>query len=498
MRLRRLILYLFTIVAFLCLCSLVFTVQHSGSRIDFSERFEHLDELLAAAFTRGCPDLKDLRHQLELPPTIQFAKRTIWLTAVDALKPQSLVKVKQKLIPSFETINIDDGRCILPDDVPEDEEEGFIDRITIEYLDRPAVARNDTSTLLIGLSSNAQDLENALPQISRWLGNTNVSLVASVYGSKHARDLEKLQEKAEAAGIDAKLVMGEMLGGQNADFVSALKVLTQHRRRQHKWFVLVEDDTFITSIPALLEALNSYSPSRPWYLGALSENANLLSRPGGFTAYEGAGVIFSAPMMDKISENLVACAGEKDYRNCVLARTTPHVRLTQLDGLHPIDLSGDVSGWYESGVSPVLSLHNFNGRHRYPVEFGYMVVDTCGEECFLQRYRFKDDVVLTNGYSVNQYPNGSSTLDLDRVEGTFPSAEGQFDFSLGLLRPRLPQKDKVSWRLEYAQKAPNGSVRQFYVKRKAYGKDDEERLNSEVESVLELEWRHSVSDSEKR
>lgn len=67
--------------------------------------------------------------------------------------------------------------------------------------------------------------------------------------------------------------------------------------------------------------------------------------------------------------------------------------------------------------------------------------------------------------------------------------KGQFDFSLGALRPSLVEgKDKVSWRFESTVVAEDGSVRQFYVKRAPVGRGEKVDETERVDSVFELDW----------
>ncbi|KAF2215898.1 glycosyltransferase family 31 protein [Cercospora zeae-maydis SCOH1-5] len=210
-------------------------------------------------------------------------------------------------------------------------------------------------------------------------------------------------------------------------------------------------------------------------------------------AYGGGGIFFSGPLLDVLHENYDACikngyGGDELYKYCIYTHTSPPVQLTLLPGLHQLDFHMDASGWYEAIQRPLLSLHHYNTWHLYPVEYGHLVADVCGADCFLQRYQFSDDVVLTNGYSVVKYPAGTDHLDLARVEGTFNHDEDQFLFSLGALRPKLSAAEKISWRLEHAQKTSSGAVRQFYIRRKCHNVTDHERLKAEVESVLELQW----------
>jgi hypothetical protein len=163
--------------------------------------------------------------------------------------------------------------------------------------------------------------------------------------------------------------------------------------------------------------------------------------------------------------------------------------------LHQLDVTGDPSGFYESGISP-LSLHHFKGGmwHYAKVYEGSKIIQTCGEDCFLQRFLTSDDYIISNGYSIAQYPHGIP-FDANQMERTFhalPEDHGwNLDFMLGGPgRRNLAETGrKVAWELKEAVIEDDGSIRQSYI-RKAddrrwtdYGKAMYER-----DGVLELVW----------
>jgi hypothetical protein len=122
------------------------------------------------------------------------------------------------------------------------------------------------------------------------------------------------------------------------------------------------------------------------------------------------------------------------------------------------------------------------------VEYGRLVGDVCGDDCFLQRYVLADDGGLTTGYSVVQYPRGVDKTDFNIVKETFmPNEPDIFDYSLGALRLALSADEKVSWRMECAVRGDKGRVGQFYVKWRD-NRTYVQRLKSELESVFEVEW----------
>ena len=171
-------------------------------------------------------------------------------------------------------------------------------------------------------------------------------------------------------------------------------------------------------------------------------------------------------------------------------------KLTHIPELHQFDLGGDVSGIYESGRLP-LSLHHW--KHgwwderdgpAFPMVAMHLISDICGD-CFLQRWQFKGDMILSNGYSIATYPTGvlrnfEPGMDLSKVEKTWSpmravddSVNRGTDHDVGPDRPMLKlDEEKIQYRFLDAVKV-DGGIRQFYHH---YG------LEGELDTVLELYW----------
>ena len=456
----------------------------------------NLSSFVKADNDAKCASFKDVRKVLGLPPTIQYARRVIRSRSVNNLVSSqgSPLQVGKGLIPEFKSTRVDHKDCNLEEHAMERENE----TVTVEY-NEPVSETIDASRLLIGASTSLHRLEKVIPQMARWLANTKAALVVNIRDHGDSAEMERVQMLAEAAGIDAVLLHEDVgSAGNGADHAqqnfAIVKCLHRRRELHHKWFAVVDEDTFFPSLSAVLRALQAYDPLKPWYIGSISEDWSQVAGKHGYMAYGGAGIFFSGPLLDVLEENFDACikngyGGDELSKFCIYTHTSPPVELTLLPGLHQLDLHVDASGWYEAIRRPLLSLHHYNSWHLYPVEYGHLVADICGADCFLQRYQFPGSVVLTNGYSVVLYPGGTDRIDLARVAGTFEHNEDQVLYSLGAVRPKLSIKEKISWRLEYAQKTPSGNVRQFYVRRKGHNMTDHDRLKTDVESVLELEWK---------
>lgn len=81
-----------------------------------------------------------------------------------------------------------------------------------------------------------------------------------------------------------------------------------------------------------------------------------------------------------------------------------------------------IAGWYEHDPNPLSSLHHWKSWHHFAVPMAHRLVDVAGPDAFLQRYKFSDDMLLSNGYSIIRYPDGF--LDLNRVDSTMMPFDG--------------------------------------------------------------------------
>ncbi|EEY18178.1 conserved hypothetical protein [Verticillium alfalfae VaMs.102] len=166
-----------------------------------------------------------------------------------------------------------------------------------------------------------------------------------------------------------------------------------------------------------------------------------------------------------------------------------------------LDLSGDAAGFYESGLKP-FSIHHFKGHKKwwhasFPLNTT-KIARTCGEDCSYQRFVTADNFIISNGYSVAQYPQGID-FDLNQIEGTFRSDikldrknnGWAFDYTFGPQRlPLSKTGKKMAWDIYDSQYLEDGSVSQVYVRKK----DDERWTTKEgkpmktLDGIIELIW----------
>ncbi|KAK5117404.1 hypothetical protein LTR62_006022 [Meristemomyces frigidus] len=435
---------------------------------------------------------KDMLKALKVSSGFDFRRRCFNVRPTVGVKRTSLAKIPQSLfqVPPSRGLSIEDA---LPP---------CQDVVHLDVPDWSQKAIADTSAIMFGMATTLSRIDASLPAVSRWLSNSGSPLVVLLVDQAEliheGQTIARIRDEAAELGIE---LIFESYGGDMGDTeglknFALAEELNKHRRAETQWFGIIDDDTFFLALPPMLKALKPYNPSQEWYIGALTEGLFRIAQEG-FKAWGGAGIFISAPLMEKLSLNSKHCQpldqgfGDLLWRDCILEITSPTVKLTQLEGLHQIDLWGDISGWYESGWTPLLSLHHWKSWHFHPVPLAHSVADVAGPDTFLQRYQFDDSIVLTNGFSISAYPQGLP--DLNRTELTFwedVNRKGEkpnrlmFHHSLGATRTALQLgKDKIQWLFEYATYGSDGSVRQFYIN-KGVGSGTGTR-----DSVIEIDWR---------
>ncbi|KAL1975551.1 hypothetical protein VTN31DRAFT_3943 [Thermomyces dupontii] len=351
---------------------------------------------------------------------------------------------------------------------------------------------------IFGVATTYKRLEESKAMFRHWLSNSGAPLIALIVdepgdGRPRKSDLGKRLVRDYAdAGITLKIVeppdgSPTQLHPHAMMIVDMLDYIDgEGDRSAARWLGIVDNDTFFPSLSALRQAFSPFDPLVPTYLGAGTEydelNNTVIKK-----AFHGAGTFLSVPLARQIAPHLESCSGhhggDMQIMDCVHNHT--QARLTHVQGLQQQDLRGDVSGFYESGWR-LLSLHHWNSWYEAPVAQMAAVVPLCGD-CFLQRYAFSDNAVLANGYSVSVYPNGLP--DLTRMEATWEDAahasapDGEVSqSSLGPLREKMSDTDKLSYRLVDAYITPDWDFRQIFVRR-----GDSEK--QEVDEVIDLLWR---------
>ncbi|KAL7749039.1 hypothetical protein RI367_005690 [Sorochytrium milnesiophthora] len=124
--------------------------------------------------------------------------------------------------------------------------------------------------------------------------------------------------------------------------------------RDVQWFLLADDDTLW--LPQnVLELLNKYDPSKPYYLGSVSESAHQARRIGEI-AFGGGGTALSRAMVEEVVPDYEKClekfkniyGGDDRLGRCV---AEAGYKLTREPGFNQFDL------WELDDIKPYVSSH---------------------------------------------------------------------------------------------------------------------------------------------
>ena len=449
----------------------------------------------------ACPDKIDWLAGLNLTYPIRYAHRDIVVNPTPGLARASLTKLEASLFPKFQTIDLsEDAKVSLRHC-----EEPYL-------LDVPALVKGsgDASHVIFGISTTLKRLDASLPSLLRWLPHTNAKLFVIVVESEQIvesegvervdavaadpRQKDELQAQMRGQGMDVTLVEPlELQDSFSIKYFSLVEILYSNRNDKTKWISFLDDDTFFPSIPALVTMLAKYDTTQEYYVGALSEIWWAVAHYG-MMGFGGAGIFLSIPLAKIMNSNYRHCietshtsAGDIRIMECIYLLT--ETKLTYERDLHQVDVHADLSGIFESGRMP-LSLHHWKAGaaslNGYNLPMMHLVADVC-RDCFLQRWQFGSEMILTNGYSLALYPKGIlKGTDMERMEETWdevPPVENSFnrgtDHSLGPTRQRMkPEEEKIQYVLIDSAVTEEG-VRQSYL---------HPGVDGDIDSLLELFW----------
>ena len=448
-----------------------------------------------------CPDRLDWLAELDLTYPVVYARRDIVVNPRSDLKRASLTKLSESLFPDVQSIDLTDDFTV---ELKHCKEPLVID---VPALPKDAGA---ASHLIFGISTTINRLEASIPQLLRWLPKTNARLFVIVIEAEAHDGVKAIpantQKKAELQAhmrdlhMDVTLVEPLKLHEKFSEkYFSLLKIMYDNRNENTQWISTIDDDTFFPSIPSLVSMLKKYDPQRLKYIGGVSEEWWAVVHYG-LMGFGGAGIFISIALAKVMTDEYDHCkkattanAGDIRIMECVYELTD--IKLTNERDLHQIDIHGDLSGLFESGRMP-LSLHHWKPggatMEGYDLPTMSQVSDIC-QDCYLQRWQFNNDLILTNGFSISRYPNNAlKGARMDRMEQTWapvPSVEGSnnrgVDHSFGPTRPKLIlNEEKIQYRMIHSA-VVDGGVRQSYYHR---------GLDGDADTVFELFWRNAEKE----
>lgn len=442
-----------------------------------------------------------------LQETFEYTKRYVQVSRQN-ISRKSVTKLDQNFLANAVAV-VDVNKQYETEECPEP--------LVVPVTMSPFPSTANASEFMFGVSTTYKRFTDPrtspIKEWSYWLtdskGNSNGGKLILLLLDASEDELEDAFNKLTRIGIDADVYRSDANLIMAARYLALVPKLYEHPERStRKWLVICDDDTFFPSFQGLADRFAEYDHRKAMYIGTFSEDVNNI-RLHGSQAFGGAGVFLSVPTAKLVSENFESCKSDQKIaeansgwgpqgdillRKCIYENS--EVRLTLLNDLWQLDLLGDPSGFYESGIKP-LSLHHYRGGFwhiAHPWHYT-KIAHVCGEDCTLQRFQTADDFVISNGFSVAYYPRGID-FDLDQLEATFcPSSPENMgwnlDFILGPQRKSLHKTGrKISWDLQEAHLHEDGSVTQVYISKHDdwRWKNPDGTLMHDRDGIVELVW----------
>jgi hypothetical protein len=436
--------------------------------------FQHTQPEPTIQSTNQTLDLTHLEKH-DLTPSFSYSRRTIKTKIFDG-KRETLTTINATLFPTPRMLDreqLSDTTIVTPPP------------LTLRVPSSPEI---DTSITSFGIATSAERLPSAFPNLKHWLSNTSSLLHVALAASDEDK-LWALQAQLDDLSINGT-INPTTLPFSKAYF-SLIKELYDSRTPNTQWIVLIDDDTFIPSLPALINRLNTaYDSTQELLISAASDNIDQI-HTFGLQPFGGGGIFLSVPLAASLVQPEIwkSCMssssgqGDQIVNECLQGHSP--VRPIFDQGLNQMDITGDFytpAGYFESGRQ-MLTIHHWRSWFFVDMPAVSAVSKACGYEGVLMRWKFAGDVVLSNGYSITEYPKGITDSELAGVEQTWPGRKEQFIHRIGPLREKLERDRKRTYGMVATAVTEEG-MRQTYVER-AEGVSG---MEAGEDKVVELVW----------
>ena len=369
------------------------------------------------------------------------------------------------------------------------------DESCLGYTQVPRIVDNRPMTvkpeeIFFGLASdrNRIVIEKSVP--ANWLHKSNTNLFVSIPKSDADNSETSMKEYFADLGLHSFHPIRDLYhDDQSMRYARLSASMYELTRKQSihniKWFVHLDDDTFVTNVQDYARMLSKYNHTEPLYIGAHSESSSAGWRDGR-GAWGGASVIVSRALAEQLSRDWEECQkrfGHTIYGDHKLdaavaytqqrPRQNPDIRLEK--SLHQLDLWGQIDGFLRGGAEVWLTLHHFGWFDIAPGvdkwdQFTRIALASrfLGSQNlfrnYLLDYSFVDHhngtvsgkaTVLTNGYVVTEYYVPLPKEDLELMEMTWQDNNvGDYHAALGPFRDVLKEgtEKKTYWLIEVKER----------------------------------------------
>ncbi|KAH6896052.1 hypothetical protein B0T10DRAFT_527022 [Thelonectria olida] len=426
---------------------------------------------LSFGFGEDKPDRPSLEYAPTCTPVIDHLRRPSYGLTREVIYQKRCIRavlnntVDRSEIAELSTPLVGQGQLLHLDRRCEGWQEPQCEPVTLNV--PAAYPARDYSHMLFGAATSLERLIDSMSQFESWLGHSGAQLIAVITDGKHSsKTFNMVTKEFRQRGIDLTIVRPwNKKITQNEQHFAIVRDLLRHSTDNTKWVAIVDDDTFFPSLYPLDQILEKQDHTVPAYMGALSDNYDAV-KFHGYMAFGGAGVFLSIGLLRKLDPHIEKCLTEEHVpqgdgllKSCIYTKTS--TKFTVIEGLHQLDMGHDLSGLYESGRLPI-SLHHWKSWHQAPVDEMVKISEFCGS-CFMQRFKFGTDTVLSNGYSIAVYANGTKDINFAHTEGTWDGYPG-FEWSLGPMREPFSRHQKKSYRLIESERVGE-HLRQIFVHR---------------------------------
>ncbi|KAF4985457.1 hypothetical protein FDECE_16548 [Fusarium decemcellulare] len=394
----------------------------------------------------------------------------------------------------------------------------------------PLPGQVDASDFLFAVSTSfdrvVRDDYAVVRDWARWMtgGNQHGNGASFVLFLDQSDDqqVKELNGILRTFGIDAHVTTSTTPVSAARRYFNMIQVIKGHGARlaqkghRKKWYGILDEEIFLPNLSYLQERLFSYNSEKELYIGLPSERGDWAIGEGFMTTYGGGAVFLTRSAVSRIPP--LPCfddaaddpADKKRWDGLLQDCLTQHTKMKMhiLPSFYSPGDNDDYSSHldsYETGIQP-LALHDYQERHQLTPSLAHLVTDVCGEACFLQRYRFRDNWVLVNGYTITEYPDGMNVADMPmsmagRAETRRKSVIGpvKVDERAVMDHKMLFWTGRRNvWKLMDSAISKEGDVWQAYVKRGAV-EETTLRKRSEAEalettdSVIVLIWESAAS-----
>ncbi|KAK0704230.1 hypothetical protein B0T21DRAFT_397121 [Apiosordaria backusii] len=409
-------------------------------------------------------------------------------------------------------------------------------------IDVPGDEKGDPGEVLFGIASDYESVSrDDFGVVRDWAGfltnhsaerekkekrrSNGAGLLLALNKASEAQVVE-VKARLWQAGIDGAVFAVEERAGRDSDrykggvYAQLFQRLLMSRfgkgevggGKSRRWFAVVDEKTFIPDLRKLVWELDKrFEEGGEWFVGLPTEEQDWMEDERGKHVTYGGGVVMMSPsVLDTVGQLMCFQAGgkggddeEKIDRNWgeTLYKCLEQERYLQIQIL--VGRGGYLPGQgsQRQGKSgQPLVLHSDSEAFPSPGK-GHLVSNTCGEECYLQRFLFTDSWALTNGHSITAYPRRTEVQTFSKKMMQQKGSPNKGDTSkdvadkIVIHLASAGEEQRIAWRggktktwrLVSAEVRDDGKeVWQAYVNEKGIGSKEEEK--SDVDSVIVLVW----------